>query len=359
MPLTNISIENFTVFSKIEIPFSKGINVFIGGNGMGKTHLLKILYAFCERPKAKEHFERQHKDSQNMNGESLRPKFNEIEMQGFPFILSRCFFVNQGNALFRDKKAYQTVEIVQDDNFKFRMDYPPSANPVFESSTIVLAGREQETNAVFIPVAEMLSHSKGFLELNSKYEMPFDQTQVDILVNAGLPETREISPLCTALLEKIGKIIDGEVLYENGKYYIIKKSGLKVEFSLEASGYQKFGLLWKLLRNGLLEKGSVLFWDEPEASLNPELMSVLVDILLELQRNGVQIFVATHSEILARNFAAACKDNNEVMFCALYKDGEQVKVEMNDRFDLLERNKLTDARVDVYHKELEKGLDND
>lgn len=46
--------------------------------------------------------------------------------------------------------------------------------------------------SVFIPTTEMLSHSKGFFALNQKYNMPFDGTQVDIIVNASLPETREI-----------------------------------------------------------------------------------------------------------------------------------------------------------------------
>jgi AAA15 family ATPase/GTPase len=190
--------------------------------------------------------------------------------------------------------------------------------------------------------------------------MPFDQIQVDILVNAGLPETREISPLCAALLEKVGKIIDGKVIYENGKYYILKKSGQKVEFSFEASGYQKFGLLWKLLRNGLLENGSVLFWDEPENSLNPELVPVLVDILLELQRNGVQIFIATHSEILASYFSVNKQKGDNVMFYSLYKDEktQQIHYDKNDRFDLLNPNKLTAEPVKLYEIELERKFGN-
>ena len=39
-----------------------------------------------------------------------------------------------------------------------------------------------------------------------------------------------------------------------------------MDFSLEAEGLRKLGLIWKLIRNGLLEKGTVLLWDEPEAN---------------------------------------------------------------------------------------------
>ena len=48
MLIRNIELENFTVFDKVKIDFCKGINVLIGDNGMGKTHVLKLLYAFCE-----------------------------------------------------------------------------------------------------------------------------------------------------------------------------------------------------------------------------------------------------------------------------------------------------------------------
>jgi recombinational DNA repair ATPase RecF len=48
MALTKIFLENFTVFNKIEIKFMPGINVFIGENGTGKTHVMKLLYSACQ-----------------------------------------------------------------------------------------------------------------------------------------------------------------------------------------------------------------------------------------------------------------------------------------------------------------------
>jgi predicted ATPase len=83
-----------------------------------------------------------------------------------------------------------------------------------------------------------------------------------------------------------------------------------------------------------------------------------VDILLELSRNGVQIFIATHSELLANYFAVNRQKSSEVMFYSLYKDGEQIKADMNDRFDLLNPNKLTEEPVKLYEKRLDKGFGN-
>jgi predicted ATP-dependent endonuclease of OLD family len=129
-----------------------------------------------------------------------------------------------------------------------------------------------------------------------------------------------------------------------------------VPFSLEASGHKKLGLLWKLIRNGLLEGKSILFWDEPENSLNPEHISKLVDILLELSHNGTQIFIATHSELVASYFAVNREKKDSVRFISLYKDGEQIKTDTGYRFDLLEPNNLTAEPVKLYKKEIERGL---
>ncbi|MDR1920130.1 MAG: ATP-binding protein [Candidatus Adiutrix sp.] len=60
--------------------------------------------------------------------------------------------------------------------------------------------------------------------------------------------------------------------------------------------------------------GDHLFWDEPENSLNPELVPVLVEILLELSRGGAQIFLAPHSELLASYFTVNRQKDDKVKF---------------------------------------------
>jgi recombinational DNA repair ATPase RecF len=48
MGIQKILLTNFTVFEELEIEFCQGINIFIGENGTGKTHLMKLLYAACK-----------------------------------------------------------------------------------------------------------------------------------------------------------------------------------------------------------------------------------------------------------------------------------------------------------------------
>ena len=43
MPLTKIELNNVTVFNKMTVEFNAGVNVFLGENGVGKTHIMKLL----------------------------------------------------------------------------------------------------------------------------------------------------------------------------------------------------------------------------------------------------------------------------------------------------------------------------
>ncbi|MDR1053885.1 MAG: AAA family ATPase [Planctomycetaceae bacterium] len=310
MSINHVEIKDFLVFKgKFAVDFCAGVNVFIGANGTGKTTLIKYLYWWIANYKYRN-------EKFDVDG---RSRFAEPEYY------------------FGGMDTPKTIRALPD----------------------VTADKETREQ-VFIPEKEMLSNSKGLLALYNNSNIPFQKQYIDILIKAELPEKREISPCCQKLIDKVGNVIDGEVIYEQDVFYIKKKkTNKKLPFSWEASGYRKFGLLWKLLRNGLLESDSILFWDEPENSLNPELVPILVDILLELSRNGVQIFIATHCEILANYFNVLRKNGDKVMFYSLFKEGEQIKVNFNDRFDLLTPNRLSTEPVRLYEKELDKIFDND
>jgi ABC-type multidrug transport system ATPase subunit len=52
--------------------------------------------------------------------------------------------------------------------------------------------------------------------------------------------------------------------------------------------------MWQLLMNESIDKNTVLFWDEPDESINPNNIPLIVDVIYELARHGVQIFITTH-----------------------------------------------------------------
>jgi len=40
--LKSLRIRNFTVFKEADLTFAGGLNVIVGANGTGKSHLLKL-----------------------------------------------------------------------------------------------------------------------------------------------------------------------------------------------------------------------------------------------------------------------------------------------------------------------------
>ena len=51
MPLTSLQLHNFTAFAELDLTFSPGVNILVGENGTGKTHVMKVCYAACEASK--------------------------------------------------------------------------------------------------------------------------------------------------------------------------------------------------------------------------------------------------------------------------------------------------------------------
>lgn len=279
------------VRESFRLDFCDGINVLIGENGVGKTTLLKMIYAATQWSIEQTDFRKTKRFLQFFSN-NLR---DNAALKNADNKEDYCYYkISDGEHCFEDSLSH---------------------NGFFHYGEWI----GLNIQSVFIPTTEMLSHSKGFLALNQKYNMPFDGTQIDIIVNASLPETREISPAMTGVLEKISNVIDGTVIQEDDTFYVMKNDGRKVDFSLEAEGLRKLGLIWKLIRNGLLERETILLWDEPEANLNPELYPLVAEILLELQRNGVQIFVATHSYNFAKYLEIRRTSKEQVMFHNIYK----------------------------------------
>ena len=287
--------EGDSINDIFRLDFCDGVNVLICENGVGKTTILKMIYATAQwsikqtdEGKTKrlvQFFSNSLKDSDTLKNVENKEDY--------------CYYrVSDGTHSFEDSLSHKAL-----------LNYDQWLGLNIQS--------------VFIPTTEMLSHAKGFLAMNQKYNMPFDGTQIDIIVNASLPETREIPSVMRGILDKISAVIDGTVIMENDSFYVLKNNGQKVNFSLEAEGLRKLGLLWKLIRNGLLEKGTILLWDEPEANLNPELYPLVAEILLELQENGVQVFVATHNYNFAKYLEIRRKNKEQVMFHNLYRNSNR------------------------------------
>ena len=93
----------------------------------------------------------------------------------------------------------------------------------------------------------------------------FDDIYLDIIAAAKIDISRGVdSAARKKYLDILQKISSGKVTLYDDRFYLKPGTQAKLEFNLVAEGLRKIALLWQLIKNGTLEKGSVLFWDETD-----------------------------------------------------------------------------------------------
>lgn len=301
--MTRIVLDRFTAFEHLDLELGPGINVFVGANGTGKTHLLKVAYSACEYHNAKPNT-------------SVPPEWYVADKLHRVFLPSR----NDSQRLIRyPSEGRQSTIAVWRGNHKIEIFVSNDAGAEVIVENIEWASWDAIKSA-FIPANEVLSHAPGLRWLYKEREIHLDDTHLDILDRAFLPPIRnqggDASRRIETLLEDA---IGGRVTVEAEEFFV-KNGSREIEFTLLAEGLRKLGLLWLLIRNGTLRSDSVLFWDTPEASLNPALITVVVDALLQLQRIGVQVLLATHEYAVLKELELLAEESDNVRFHALYRD---------------------------------------
>lgn len=338
--IEKIKFERFTAFEKLEIEFSPGINIFVGENGTGKTHILKAVYAACDITKSKEGFAEKTNNVFYPSGKQIGR------------LVKRSPGSSRGS-----------LEIVRklDNGKKIALQLSLSnhtTKPENASISAPKAWMENPMEAAYIPVKDMMANAPGFRSLYDEREIHFEEIYADIIRKAFLPLLKgPTDKPRKQLLERLQEAMDGKVVAKNEEFFLRSKHG-ELEFTLLAEGFRKMGLLWILIQNGILLNGSVLFWDEPETNLNPRLMGTVVGILLELQRLGVQIFLTTHEYVILKEFDLQAEYDDKVLFHSLYrtKDTGEIEVASTNDYLKLSPNTIDDTFGSIIDREIEKSM---
>lgn len=287
--LKNMHLENFTVFEKASFSFGKNLNVVIGQNGMGKSHLLKLGYSYLSVCA-----------DQNRRNTSMAPTKQILQkelskkMQGVfrPDYTGRLVRRRPGRGRCDVKLGFSDAST--DCSFNF------SSNSKTEVNIDVLPEKWSRETPVFLPTRELLTLYPGFVSLYETAHIPFEETYRDtcILLGAPLakgPREHQIRQLLQPLEDALG----GSVSLESSGFYLHTEDG-KMEINLVAEGLRKLAMLARLIATGELLAQGFLFWDEPEANLNPAIIKKLAPVIFSLARSGIQVFIATHSLFLLR-----------------------------------------------------------
>lgn len=212
----------------------------------------------------------------------------------------------------------------------------------------------------YIPCKDIMTNSKGFTSLYEKREISFESIYNDILNKASLPQLRELDENFTNITKKIENAIGGIVVQHNELFFIEYKDFGEIEFTMVAERHKKLALLWLLIKNGEIDKNTILLFDEPESNLNPKLTGVLVDILLSLSRIGVQIFIATHNNFIIDEFELQRNKNDNIKFHSFYfgdNKGEGVLVESNKYIDKIKHNAIENKFKEQHYISIKKAFE--
>ena len=107
--------------------------------------------------------------------------------------------------------------------------------------------------------------------------------------------------------------------------FIEKDQSNSIPLYITATGITQIGLIALLIERKILDKGSVLFIDEPETNLHPAWQVQMMEILFRLVKSGAKVVMATHSvdmlHWLSKNLPLENVDLVSINQMTVQKDG--------------------------------------
>ena len=164
MTITRLKLQRFTAFEDLDFKPSRGINVLVGANGTGKTHLMKVAYAACDVSKT---------------GDNFAEKLTRVFMPSGRSI---------GRLVKRRGKSSTCAVSVSRDTLRLGLSFSSHAK-AHASARVTGASRwnADPVDSVYIPVKEMLANAPGFRSLYAQREIHFEEIYDDIVARAYIP----------------------------------------------------------------------------------------------------------------------------------------------------------------------------
>ena len=106
-------------------------------------------------------------------------------------------------------------------------------------------------------------------------------------------------------------VMGGKIAISETGNLSFQENGNNFSLPVTAMGIANLGILALLIERKVLDKGTFLFIDEPEAHLHPAWQVVMAESLFELSRQGVNVVIATHSADILQWLDVHVKKNPE------------------------------------------------
>lgn len=282
--INQIKLDNFGPLTGINWSALGKINLVIGGNGSGKTFLLKAVYSSLRTLE-----ECKRGNEQRSASEILADKlYWTFQAEKIGDLVSRGVKAPLSSAISIDNKDFS---------------YSFGKKTSTQISTIENHVPPRASNSVFLPAKEVLSLHQIILKSREQDKaFGFDDTYFDLAkaLRISTSQGRNYKEFAQSRTQLEG-ILGGVIEYDeaSGRWLFVKGS-YKFPIGVTAEGIKKIAILDTLLGNRYLDTNSVVLIDEPESALHPTAISQLLDIVAMLAERGIQFFMASHSYFVVK-----------------------------------------------------------
>jgi hypothetical protein len=122
---------------------------------------------------------------------------------------------------------------------------------------------------------------------------------------------------------------------ERGLHFVSKEQGIDIDVKDAATGVKTFAYMSQLLRNGWLDKETLLMIDEPEAHLHPQWIVEFARLLVKIHKElGVKVLVASHNpDMVAAIQSIAQKEEviDKTVFYLAQKEKDETRYVFSDK----------------------------
>ncbi|MEM9460437.1 MAG: AAA family ATPase [Myxococcota bacterium] len=284
MALKSLRLQEFGAFEDVEFDFCPGLNVIIGANATGKSHAMKVAYSILralQRQGGKDDPEQLSFRIRDKLSGVFRPKHEEIGR-----------LVRRAPGSRSATVALMATGVALQASFDRR-----------SSLEVRYVKGGYSDSAIFLPSREVLALFEGFIAAYDARELSFDETYYDTCKALGATLLRgQRAERARVLLDPLRDVLGGGVSHSDGRFYV-KQGSANMEAHLVSEGLRKIASVYHLINNGSLARNSILFWDEPEANLNPRLVDRVAQFLLALVASGMQVVAASHDYLLTHRLS--------------------------------------------------------
>ena len=335
--LNEIKVNNFGPLVKLDWPKLGPINLVIGGNGTGKTFLLKALYSTM---RTLEEYNRG--DDQRTAAEIL------VEKLYWTFQPDKIGDLVTNGA---DGALSCTVQF-ENSNFIYSF----GKDTTKQISTLENHVQPRSSNSIFLPAKEVLSLHHIILKSREQdMAFGFDDTYLDLA--RALRQSPKMGKNYVEFAksrQRLEDILGGRVEYdEASRRWQFKKGNQKFAIGVTAEGIKKIAILDTLLGNRYLDTSSIVFVDEPESALHPVAVSKLLDIVAVLAERGIQFFLASHSYFVVKKLFLIAQEQN-LSIPVISADGSQWTTA--NLKDGMPENTIIDESIQLYKEEVGLAL---